>query len=380
MIKISVITPLYKGKKYINTLKIMIESNAENVKDICFVEWIVVNDYPNDYIEKINQTDLISVVVINNSQNKGIQGARVTGLEACTGDYVLFLDQDDWISSNWIRSQCERIGDADAVVCSCTCDGRLFYGSTEYPSLEICITREYNLFRQIGFIPGQVMIKKTSIPKVWINNWLFWNCCDDYFLWICMYSEGCKFVGNENVLYDHRTTFSNQGMNSYVWYKSMMEMTELVKNNHLFSEIETNRFVKSRMLSIERDFLNYTWTTKKLGIYMDLLRIHEFNISFKDYFKENNICNIAIYGLTIGQHVYQRLEKEKVNIIGYIDRNAENLDIEIPVYKKEKIPKEVDTIINTLIRDEDEINNYIHSNYPQIKIIGIRDLLDGVIN
>ena len=128
---ISIITPLFKGKLFIKSLLEMIEGCASTALDYAKIEWIVSNDCPEEEIEFNDDPKSFMVTVLNTDVNRGIQGARVRGLEAATGEYVLFLDQDDWISANWVRSQLEHIGDADACVCSATRDGKKFYDTIQ---------------------------------------------------------------------------------------------------------------------------------------------------------------------------------------------------------------------------------------------------------
>ncbi len=58
-------------------------------------EVLVVNDHSTD-----NTTDILSkygdkIKVINHTENKGVNGARNTGIENATGNYLIFLDDDD---------------------------------------------------------------------------------------------------------------------------------------------------------------------------------------------------------------------------------------------------------------------------------------------
>ena len=263
---ISIITPLFKGKLFIKSLLEMIEGCASTALDYAKIEWIVSNDCPEEEIEFNDDPKSFMVTVLNTDVNRGIQGARVRGLEAATGEYVLFLDQDDWISANWVRSQLEHIGDADACVCSATRDGKKFYDTIQRSSLDICVTKEYNISDNWGFIPGQVLIKREAIPELWKNKWLKWNCCDDYFLWLLMFAKGCSFAMNRDVLYDHRSTGSNQSMNTFEWYKSTQELIEILEEENILSETEMQQFKMARQKQMDESFLDKTWCNIKLDL------------------------------------------------------------------------------------------------------------------
>ena len=94
--KLSIIIPVYNTEKYI---KQCIES-VTAIKDI-ETEIIVVNDGSTDSSKDIleeytEKNDRIKVIT---QKNQGASAARNTGIKASTGDYIYFLDSDDWIDT-----------------------------------------------------------------------------------------------------------------------------------------------------------------------------------------------------------------------------------------------------------------------------------------
>lgn len=79
-----------------------------------------MNDSPEVEIEQPTTKVEFEYKVIKHKKNSGIHQARVTGLSYCTGDYVLFLDQDDVLKDNAIVSQMRTIikNKADLVICN----------------------------------------------------------------------------------------------------------------------------------------------------------------------------------------------------------------------------------------------------------------------
>src|SRR5574344_1296474 len=110
--KISVTIPVYNVEpNYIETaINSVLNQTYKNI------EIIVVNDGSTDvktieYLESINNPQ----VKIVNQNNKGLGGARNTGIENSTGEYIGFLDSDDWLDSNFyevLYKLCEE-NDAD---------------------------------------------------------------------------------------------------------------------------------------------------------------------------------------------------------------------------------------------------------------------------
>ncbi len=100
---VSVIIPIYNGEKYIDKLFEQIE--AQTYRDL---EVLLINDGSTDgslaAIEnRISQAagDSLSFRVIT-QDNTGQGGARNRGIEEATGDFLLFMDQDDRIKTDYI--------------------------------------------------------------------------------------------------------------------------------------------------------------------------------------------------------------------------------------------------------------------------------------
>ena len=70
------------------------------------LEIIVVNDFSPDNSQEIIDgycTRDLRIRPLVHEQNKGPGGARNTGIEAATGDYLLFVDADDWLAPDAVE-------------------------------------------------------------------------------------------------------------------------------------------------------------------------------------------------------------------------------------------------------------------------------------
>ena len=93
--KVSIVIPVYNVEKYIE--ECLESAINQTLNDI---EIIVVNDGSTDNsLEKVKPYEKkYNNVRIINQTNKGLSGARNTGLRNATGEYIYFLDSDDYIS------------------------------------------------------------------------------------------------------------------------------------------------------------------------------------------------------------------------------------------------------------------------------------------
>ena len=111
--KISIIVPAYNVEKYISKcLDSIVEQTYKNI------EIIVINDGSRDgtlnilkeYKEKDNR------VIIIDKQNAGVSQARNDGLKKATGNYILFVDGDDWINKNTCEVTFNKIIETNADI------------------------------------------------------------------------------------------------------------------------------------------------------------------------------------------------------------------------------------------------------------------------
>lgn len=113
--KISIIVPVYNVQKELNRcVKSLINQSYRNI------EIILVDDGSTDESSKIcddwvKQDDRIAVI---HKQNGGLSDARNVGLKKAMGDYVLYIDSDDYIEldacENFIKAALEE--EVDIIV------------------------------------------------------------------------------------------------------------------------------------------------------------------------------------------------------------------------------------------------------------------------
>lgn len=352
---ISIIVPLYHGKKYIDDLIAQVEVCkrylAENIK----VELLLSNDAPDDSLDCLNKSKLIDVISINTGKNRGIHGARVRGLEYAKGEYVLFLDQDDKIEPDYLQSQLNKIVDADAVVCKAIHDKKPKYDAML--PFENVTSKEYMLKQGNPIVsPGQVLIRKSSISEVWKKNILTYNGADDWLLWICMMSEGKQFAKNDRILFEHVLDGENASWQSVNMMRSEQEIIHIIERNQVLSEEELNTLkLTAQNLNIQRIQLMDKFK-KMFFIYNAWMDLYNRGCSVSQYLRKKGINSVAIYGNGyLGKQLYKELKRNGINVTYFIDRNALYMKEEIPVYSADEKLPEVDAVIITLTQGENEV-------------------------
>ena len=126
---VSIVVPVYNVESYIEEcLQSVCSQTYENLEIICVDD--VGNDRSMDVVRSFAVKDC-RIKIIEHDKNKGLAEARNTGLEHVSGDYVFFLDSDDWLSIDAIEKfvRSAKVGEPDIVVgqgLAFSDDGKLF--------------------------------------------------------------------------------------------------------------------------------------------------------------------------------------------------------------------------------------------------------------
>lgn len=111
--KVSIIIPMYNSEKYItDCINSVLNQTYKNI------EVIIINDGSTDQSLSLCQEFAIKDSRVNliNIKNSGVSAARNIGIENSTGDFITFVDSDDWIKENMIELAIEKIKEKKADV------------------------------------------------------------------------------------------------------------------------------------------------------------------------------------------------------------------------------------------------------------------------
>lgn len=379
MRNVSVVIPIFHGKKYIDSMIAQLEKCAEMGGGKLLLELLFVNDDPQEPIGDVS-SDVIAVKVLETDENRGIHGARVRGLKTCTGDYVLFLDQDDRIMPDYFVSQFKHLGDGDAVVCKLLHEGRQFY-DTRMPFEEV-ITREFIISVKNPIIsPGQVLLRKEKIPRVWRDIKLKNNGADDWLLWLCMLAEGCKFTLTPEVLFEHVVEGNNESINAGHMIESERELYQVIAENRILTGGELEK-LHVAVQNVESEHIKLLSKFQKMFfVYNTWMELQEQGIYLEDYLEQQGVQSVAIYGFSyIGKRLSHRLGSGKIAVKYFIDMNAEYLQEEsIQIYKPDAQLPSVDMIIISLVEWTDSIRSTLTA-LSEAKLCTVAELFENMRN
>ena len=175
--KVSIIVPMYNAQDYIERcLKTIINQTYKNI------EILIINDGSIDssirIVEKYAKED--SRIRIIDRKNSGVSISRNVGIELASGEYIMFIDSDDWIEVDIVEKLLKKIQEKNVDALRCNyyrnySDGTQLKGEVYNDDVKNMILNRKQILDKIigkvvnGDIPAYVwllIIKKEILEKV----------------------------------------------------------------------------------------------------------------------------------------------------------------------------------------------------------------------
>lgn len=100
--KLSIIIPIYNVEQFLNKCLISVLEQIEKDDEL-----ILINDGSTDnsfnICKNIKEKYKKNNIILINKKNEGVAIARNIGLKKATGDYIFWIDSDDWLDDNCIK-------------------------------------------------------------------------------------------------------------------------------------------------------------------------------------------------------------------------------------------------------------------------------------
>ena len=113
---ISIIVPVYNVEKYISKcIESLINQTYNNI------EIIIINDGSVDKTKTICEqfAHKDGRIILINTENKGVSHARNIGIKKAKGDYIGFVDSDDFIEKEMYEKLIYNARENNAEICAC---------------------------------------------------------------------------------------------------------------------------------------------------------------------------------------------------------------------------------------------------------------------
>lgn len=303
--KISVIVPVYGTEKYLKQCLDSIVNQTYNNLEI-----IIVNDCTLDnsqaIIDEYARSDS-RIKSITNPKNIGLYATRLEGVKVATGDFIAFVDSDDFLSVDWFRRLMERQSktDADIVIGQHV----LFMEETKEYKFEPSNQVEFEYLN--GENLRNTFFENLGLRYAWHVVWnriykaSFWKDNIDYF------TASTRINLWEDIVYSSLIFTKIESMASIdfvgYFYRKNQESITAVVNDH-DSRILIRETIKKELLrKLEDKYHRYinTFLIRDHACGMYLSQIN-FNLQYENLINLVNSENITIISFDIFDTLIQR--------------------------------------------------------------------------
>ena len=182
MKKVSIVVPIYNVERYLEKcLDSLVGQTYENI------ELILVNDGSTDRSLEIAKryADRYEQIFLTSQANGGLSKARNTGIALAQGEYLCFLDSDDWLEFDTVQKIVSLMEKDDLDLCLFGANGYLFdeKGLNRRTEIDYCYSEECE-----GVYPGKELFRKLYTKGEFK-------------------AQACMYLMKRNLLMDNRLTF-----------------------------------------------------------------------------------------------------------------------------------------------------------------------------
>ena len=274
MPKVSIIVPVYNVERYI--VRSMDSLVNQTLKDI---EIIVVNDGSTDNSKKlieIYQKKYPNKIKLVDKKNGGLSDARNYGIPHATGEYIAFLDSDDYVELDTYEKMYNKAKEDDSDLVECDF-------IWEYPDRKKVDTGKiYNNKKEMltyaRVVAWNKLIKRSLIEehKMEFPKGLRYEDVEFFYKMVPYYNK-VSFVKEPLIHYIQRSSSISNTQNERTKeiFTIMDNVIKYYKENNLYEEYKTEleytyarlllcsslfRITKIEDAKIRKQLLNETWT------------------------------------------------------------------------------------------------------------------------
>ena len=268
-VKVSILVPFYNVEKYVGRcVESLFTQTYPNI------EYVFVNDKTpdksldiiNEYIDKYKVRNKCRI--IQHEENKGICTSRNDCLDNATGDYVLFIDSDDYIDKDMVELLVEAARKEDADISGCGYTEEYDDRSVEFPQK---YTNNYNeMLRAITVLTikgvmWKLLIRRSIIEDNHVRFMPEKNMVDDYLFCCQVFFYARRFAGVDRCMY-HYIQFNPNNYSHRTFY-NINHQAEAIKEAEKFyrekgvydivkNELYQRKFVSKLPLLLDKNCLD----------------------------------------------------------------------------------------------------------------------------
>ena len=263
-IHVSILMPIYKVEQYLEKTLDSIFTQTYPYLDYVFVNdcspdnslQVLINTIEKHRIEKSRYT------IINHEQNEGIAVSRTDCIAHAKGEYVFFVDSDDWIEKNAVEQMvtATKAGAIDIVGCDFSKD--FLSGKTTYHHEDYADSCRENMYRCLNYdiatVLWKLLIRRSLFDNFTITPHV--DIVEDYIMSVKLYYYAKHFVSIPKSFYHYIQYNQARVSLQTAWSVSMhikgvQEVEDFCRQKGLFDKNVEHKLLL-RKFNIKSNFLN----------------------------------------------------------------------------------------------------------------------------
>lgn len=279
--KVSVLVPFYNVEKYVGRcVESLFSQTYSNI------EYVFVNDCTpdnsmdiiNEHIDKFNVRN--KCVIINHEVNKGISASRNDCLDNATGDYILFIDSDDYIDKDMVELLVKAAIENNADISGCGYIEEYKDRSVEMPQRytnnHVEMMRAITLLTIKG-VMWKLLIRRSIVEENQVRFIPDNTMVDDYLFCCQVFFYAKRFASVDKCMY-HYIQYNPNNYSKTREFNITSQAKAIIKTEEFYKENGVYELVKDELL--QRKFIS------KLPL---LLNKNCYNVKlWRELFPESN--------------------------------------------------------------------------------------------
>lgn len=324
---ISVIVPVYNVEKYLRKAVQSIQNQTYKHLEIMLIN-DGSTDSSGDICDELANSD--SRIVVIHKKNGGVSTARNEAQKLAKGNYVIYVDSDDYIHEEMIQSLYEQLIAENADVSSCSVmnvyqnsqtpqcsDENLYFVYNQEEFL-----REYLIGQRVQGTLGNKLIRKEITDQL---EFPVAKIYEDAYYHLQLVQVAKKYVVHTKpyYYYYHR----NQSLTTNPYHERDLVYLDVYQKFYDLVQQQYPRIINEAFFRLS---YAYFYIFDKMLLESDFEKINQFKL-VRDYLKKNAIQiakntifqkgrRIAALALKINVHLYRKL------MLANIEKNKKNHD------------------------------------------------------
>lgn len=310
---VSCIIPVFNAEKYLHRC-----INSILAQDYPTIEIILIDDGSTDTSPTIcdEYAEQYCNIIVKHISNKGASLARKTGLELAKGEYLTFVDADDYVTHNYVSAMFEALKKYNTEISSCCQQiikpNDMLQVSTH---IEILLLKDSDLMSRFFWyefwgMPASLyhkaVFKRINFPKATLS--------EDYYIKCQIFLRNCKMAYVDAPLYiyeKHVDSLSNTKLSAKAFeeFENTIAVYEIIRNqNPQYTQLALKNAIETCVkLLLMGDSVQHKKYKRNYTLINKFMKIHSMEI-FRNRYLLRNVKILALV-LRYFPYLYRFIKK-----------------------------------------------------------------------